>query len=70
MSVIHPYSEGCYKVMVSNVNLVKDCNYSHSDVLNYVLVKEYSFCGSSIRLYAHTLVRSYGGHFQKSWYIP
>ena len=64
MSESHPYYVGRYKVMVSNVNLVKDRNCSDSDVLTCVLVKYYSLCVSSIHPYAHTPVRSYENHFQ------
>ena len=63
MSVAHPYSIVCLKVMVINVNLTKDRNCSASDVLTYISVKDYSFCGSAICPYAHTLVRSYEGPF-------
>ena len=70
MSVAHPYYVSRYKVMVSNINLVNYRNCSDSDVLTYVLVKEYGFCDSTIYMYAHTLI-----HFMKdlsntSWYIP
>ena len=50
ISISHPYSFGCYKVMVSNVNLIKDSNFNDSDVLMYVLVKYYIFRGSAILL--------------------
>ena len=50
MSESHPYYVGRYKVMVSNVNLVKDSNFNDSDVLMYVLVKYYIFRGSAILL--------------------
>ena len=36
MSVAHPYSVGTLSVMFSNINLVKDCNFSNSDVILYV----------------------------------
>ena len=58
MPVAHPYSVSRYKVIVSNVNLVKYHNCSDSDVLAYVLVTDYSFRGSTILLYAHILVCS------------
>ena len=48
--------------MVSNKNLVKGC--IDSDVLTYASVKYYSFGGSLIYLYNHTLVRPYEGLFQ------
>ena len=59
MSVSHPHSVGCYKVMASTVNLVKYCNCSDYDILTYVPVKYYIFHGSSIHLYVHTIIRSY-----------
>ena len=52
-----------FKVMFSNVNLVKYYNCSYSDVLMYVSVKDYSFRGFAMRQYAHTPVRSYEGPF-------
>ena len=64
MSVSHPYSVGRYKVVVGNVNLFRYLNCSDSCVLMYVSVKDYSFRGSSIRTFAHTLVRSYERPFQ------
>ena len=53
-------------VIVSNINLVKDHGLSDYDVLTYALVKYYSFGGSVIRLYAHTLIHLYKGPFQQS----
>ena len=52
-----------FKVMFSNINLVKYYNCSYSDVLMYISVKYYSYRGFAIRQYAHTLVRSYEGPF-------
>ena len=59
ISIAHPYSFGSYKVVSGYVNLVKDSDCSDFDVLTYASVKYYSFCGSVIHPYAHTLVRPY-----------
>ena len=59
ISVALPYSVVNYKVVVSNINLVKYRNFSDADVLTYPLVKYYSFRGSVIRPYAHRLVHFY-----------
>ena len=64
ISVSHPYSVDSYKIMVSNLSMVKDSNCSDSDVLTYVSVKYYSLRVSAIRPYAHTLVRLYEIPFQ------
>ena len=58
-------------VMASNVNLVKGHDCSDSDVLTYVLVKDYSFGGSFIFLYAHIcLYVRMEALFNTSWSIP
>ena len=65
MAISHPYYFGRYTVTISSVNLVKDHGCSDSAVITYVSVKYYSFGGSFIRLYDHTLVRLYEGPFQQ-----
>ena len=43
MSISHPYYSNSYKVMISNVNLVKDNNCRESDLLTNDLVKYFGF---------------------------
>ena len=57
-------------VIFSNVNMVKDNDFSDSDIFKYASVKYYSFSGSAINMYAYTLVRLYESLFSTSWYIP
>ena len=59
MSIAHPYFIGRYKVMVSNINLVKDHGCSDSDVHPYAMVEDYSVCGLDVHPYVHTFVRPY-----------
>ena len=63
MSIAHPYFVGRYKVMVSNINLVKDHGCSDTEVLPCALVKYYSLGGSGVRPNIHTFIPLYEGPF-------
>ena len=57
ISIAHPYYVSRYKIMVSNVILVKYHGCSDSEIHVYASVKYYSFSGSDVRPYVHTFVR-------------
>ena len=63
MSLSDPYSFGRYKVMVSNIKLVKDHGCSDTEVLPCASAKHYSLGGSGVRPNIHTFIPLYEGPF-------